>query len=1537
MGERDMTKSMTYAIIISLTLSIFAGMLAFNSQNAVAGTPKSGDITVDDTWDMAGSPYWINGDVFVKNNASLTIDPGVEVLFDDGFGLYINNGTLDAQGTPLNMIKFTANSTAPWPGNWTAIQVDLKGNATISYCNITYADYGIYLFQSSDDVIQNNQISDNRYGLYLFQSSNNIIENNNVSGNSNYGIWLDESSENDVQNNSVSDNFWRGITLYASLDNTILNNTISDSLYGLHMSLSEYNNISLNRIYSNGNYGIYLQTLSNYNNITKNNISENSIYGLYITSGLGNHIYHNIFWNNTNQANDSFSNNFWDNGYPDGGNYWSDFDEPSEGAYDNFTGPNQDEGDSDGIVDYRYEYIDNGSGPKAYDNYPLMEPSVKRAHFVYLNFPTNNSIVKPGTILDFIVVGDDILLVNYSVNGSANKTFSYPWDINGTETGTWSDESHTIEIYVYDIKGNFTEFSFNITIDSIKPEIILNSPPDASLIPPGVKINLTILDDHLDIVNYTVNAGPNTTLLAPYNIPTTLWNGDYTIWVYAMDMAGNLNFTKYNFTVDGISPTITLIPPPSNNSVIVPGTLLRFDIDDPNLNTSLINYSKNGQGPYTFLVPYEIDTTGWLDKSYIIEVNATDFLGNTRTNFFNFTIDDTPPSISLFTPANNSIIPAGTFLDFVISDNNMNIVNIFVNFDPPVILPSPYDVNTSLWEDGIYNVTINAIDLAGNTNWSSYSFTLATLPQITLNSPMNNTVIMAGEPIDMLIVDTNLDNVTYSRNGGPNITLDPSLDPTYLINTTTWPDGNYIIEVIARDLAGNINYKMYNFAIDSTVPTIVLNSPSGFYVFTSGTILDFDVFDVNLLSVSNSTDGGPFLPFSLPYNISTSGWPDGDYSITILAIDIVGHENISEFNITLDSQDPVIQLISPINGSSCEIGIIIDLLITDSNMDFVNYSVNSGPLLPLLSPFDINTTDFPDGNVTLEIFAFDHAGNFNIKWYEFIFDDNTKPQIFLNSPANNSVVPAGTIIDFNVFDQYLKNVNYTRDGGNNIPLASPFDINTSGWNNGVYSIVIYANDTRDNRNTTLFTFTIDSDPPIILPVSPQNNSAVTPGTFLDFFIDDDTLKSVVYSIMGGPTQPFSDPYDIDTTDWDDEIYTILIEVEDEAGNKNTRWFRYIIDSILPETVLNSPTDGSIIPSGTTIDFTISDVNLDSVTYSLNDDEPITFYPPYDMNTTGWEDGFYSIKIHVNDTAGNAKETTFSFTLDSTPPWVEHISVTSPFYPYDHTTLIMKFNEAMNIASVESALNITAGLNYTIEWYDFGKTMLLTNFEGMEYFTTYNVSLNEGVLDLAGNPLTNFTGYEFLARVDMNLDTDEDGMPDGWEFLYDLDPSDPSDAEEDMDSDGYTNLEEFEGGSDPSNSESIPTKPKEKDSTLEYWWLVPILIALLILTIVLFFLLMGERKEEPKGPVEELEDMYMAMRAEKDIKFMESVLQNKEKLGVGVHEAEIIVEKAREAFEKKDYNLVMVFEKTIRDMVGEDWEEEPDQDDETKEEKSNKES
>ena len=58
------------------------------------------------------------------------------------------------------------------------------------------------------------------------------------------------------------------------------------------------------------------------------------------------------------------------------------------------------------------------------------------------------------------------------------------------------------------------------------------------------------------------------------------------------------------------------------------------------------------------------------------------------------------------------------------------------------------------------------------------------------------------------------------------------------------------------------------------------------------------------------------------------------------------------------------------------------------------------------------------------------------------------------------------------------------------------------------------------------------------------------------------------------------------------------------------------------------------------------------------------------------------------------------------------------------------------------------------------------------------------------------GWPVLESAPAPQDSDHDGMPDAWEKKYGLNPDDPSDANKDLNGDGYTNIEKYLNGIDP---------------------------------------------------------------------------------------------------------------------------------------------
>ena len=61
----------------------------------------------------------------------------------------------------------------------------------------------------------------------------------------------------------------------------------------------------------------------------------------------------------------------------------------------------------------------------------------------------------------------------------------------------------------------------------------------------------------------------------------------------------------------------------------------------------------------------------------------------------------------------------------------------------------------------------------------------------------------------------------------------------------------------------------------------------------------------------------------------------------------------------------------------------------------------------------------------------------------------------------------------------------------------------------------------------------------------------------------------------------------------------------------------------------------------------------------------------------------------------------------------------------------------------------------------------------------------------------------LILAETSPDSDGDGMPDDWEASFGLDPADPSDATQDPDADGVSNVDEFTQGTEPTNGPPPP--------------------------------------------------------------------------------------------------------------------------------------
>jgi hypothetical protein len=93
-----------------------------------------------------------------------------------------------------------------------------------------------------------------------------------------------------------------------------------------------------------------------------------------------------------------------------------------------------------------------------------------------------------------------------------------------------------------------------------------------------------------------------------------------------------------------------------------------------------------------------------------------------------------------------------------------------------------------------------------------------------------------------------------------------------------------------------------------------------------------------------------------------------------------------------------------------------------------------------------------------------------------------------------------------------------------------------------------------------------------------------------------------------------------------------------------------------------------------------------------------------------------------------------------------------------------------------------------------------------------------------------------------LDTDGDGLLDVWELFYFGNLSQT--AADDFDLDGFTNLQEKEGGTDPTDENDYPGKSEpepEEDFVSSLWWIFVIIVLVIIVLMETILLL---KKQQP---------------------------------------------------------------------------------------------
>ncbi len=273
--------------------------------------------------------------------------------------------TLQGENSANTIVVGTGDSVGTSVFTVTADNVKISGFTITSANYSVSADYAYGVMVKADNcAITGNNIVNTLAGIFCSVQSSTFIAQNNITGNHNDGSDSDGIEfyggfNNTISGNNITNNAGSAITIIGYSDN-ITGNNLSQNMIGIGLSAT-YSVIFKNNITENSEQGIYL-TGSN-NTISANYIAKNK-YGIYSLPSFGlssnNTIFHNDFINNQQNAYSISPSDIqiWDEGYPLGGNYWSDYST----VY-----PNAKEVGNSGIMNLPYSICANNT-----DEYPLM-------------------------------------------------------------------------------------------------------------------------------------------------------------------------------------------------------------------------------------------------------------------------------------------------------------------------------------------------------------------------------------------------------------------------------------------------------------------------------------------------------------------------------------------------------------------------------------------------------------------------------------------------------------------------------------------------------------------------------------------------------------------------------------------------------------------------------------------------------------------------------------------------------------------------------------------------------------------------------------------------------------------------------------------------------------------------------------------------------------------------------------------------------------------------------------------------------------
>jgi large repetitive protein len=871
---------------------------------------------------------------------------------------------------------------------------------------------------------------------------------------------------------------------------------------------------------------------------------------------------------------------------------------------------------------------------------------------------------------------------------------------------------------------------------------------------------------------------------------SSLADGTYTAQASQADAAGNTGASApQTFTVDTRPPALTLTAPSPGATTgpepVVSGAAGTASGDSTTVMVYIYSGTSTTGAPAQTLTATAsngawsvIPATPLSDQStYTVVASQTDAAGNiTTTAPDTFSIDATPPAVTMTSPANGSITSASgeTFsgaAGTARGDAPTVTVSVYAGATasgPPVKTLTTsqsggaWSVAASGLADGTYTAQASQADAAGNVGISAAStFTVDTTPPaVTLTSPANHAALNTSSPSFSGAAGTaSGDSPTVTVNiyaGGD--TSGPLVQQLRSAQSSgSWvaapskalSDGTYTAQAVQTDEVNNVGSSApRTFTVDTVAPTVTLTQPapgstSGATPTFSGTAGtapgDSSQVTVNLYA-GTAASGTPVQTLTATRDASGS-WsataapvPNGTFTAQAVQSDAAGNVGTTPAT-TFTAAGAGVSLDQPADGSVLATatptfsGHAAD---TSGSLPTVTVNVYSGSTVAGSPVASMTATEsggtwsvvpqapLPNGTLTAQATQTDSAGDVGASAPRTFTVVTTPPSPTVTSPASGAWVAtstptlsgtAGTDAVDNPSVTVSIYAGQTASGSPAQTLTAA--ANGGSWSvkprslpDGAYAVTVSQSDEAGNVGTSpATTFTVDTTPPSVTVASPTGGTVIASsrpvlsGRAGVATGDSTTITVRIYagnSATGTPLQNLTTT--ASSGAWStspssalaDGTYTVQATQADAAGNiSSSSPQTFVVDTTPPAVTLTAPVKGAYVPTSTpalsgAAGSAPGDAN--TVTVNLYPGATPSGSPSQTLNapvsggswsvrpTAGLADGTWTAQAVQFDWAGNRTSTTpTTFTVDTTPPAV---TLTSPSSGAAVNTAVPTFSGAV---------------------------------------------------------------------------------------------------------------------------------------------------------------------------------------------------------------------------------------------------------------------